>query len=328
LELYHLVRELQVLVGSRVDNVYDCDGFLFQFHKSGTGKLFLKISDKVLWLCASKPVVGEVSGLCSVLRKRLIGKKLVSVVQLGSERIVKFVFETREETYFVFVELFSNGNVVLTDGDTKILGAKEERAWKDREIRRGLKYILPPSKVNLFELDDIPFDEKSVASLGFGKLLAKEIFLRGGGMKGFKSLLSEPATAFNYAGELSPIRLVQFSSGKSYPSFCALIDSCLSSSVEDEKKERIRKSFESRRNKLLEVISAQSDSIDKFESRAVEFQRKGELIYEHYQELKDILDELNKVRSRFSLQDIRAKLKGHPKIKDLNPKTCDIIVEL
>jgi hypothetical protein len=28
-----------------------------------------------------------------------------------------------------------------------------------------------------------------------------------------------------------------------------------------------------------------------------------------------------------SLQEVKAKLKGHPKIKDLNPKTSDVVVE-
>ena len=66
----------------------------------------------------------------------------------------------------------------------------------------------------------------------------------------------------------------------------------------------------------------------KIEQAASDLQRKGELIYEHYQELQDILTELNKAKAKFSLQEIRKKLKGHPKIKDINPKTGDVVIEI
>lgn len=330
LELHYLVAELQSIVGSRVDNIYAPDGFLFQLHKSGVGKLFLRISNAVMWLSKSKPLVPEsVAGLCSILRHFLEGKKLVSVEQISSERVVRFTFETQKERFFLFVELFAGGNIVLVDATYRILGAVEERAWKDREIKRGLQYVLPPAKANLFELSEIPDDEKSIASLGFGKLLAKEIIARGGGLKGYHSLLKEKLSARAYDSELSPIRLAQFDvEGESFPSYCELIDSRLSTSIASQKEERVRKSFEAKKVKLQEVIDIQSKGIETQEKYAVEFQRKGELIYEHYQELKDILEELNKAKAKFSLQEIKAKLKGHAKIKDLNPKTSDVIVEL
>ena len=211
LELHFLVGELQVLVGSRLDNVYDG---LLQFHKSGVGKFFLRISDKALWL--SKKSFVECSGLCSVLRKFLKGKKMVALEQIGSERVVRFTFQTQKEIFLLFAEFFSNGNLILTDESKKILGAKEERAWKDREIRRGKIYVLPPARQNLFEIKVIPSDEKSLAALGFGRLLAKEIVARGGNLDAYKSILREKPCAFLYDGEMSPFRLVQFAEGQSF----------------------------------------------------------------------------------------------------------------
>ncbi len=46
LELHFLVKELQDIVGARVDKIYEPDGFLLQIHKSGAGKLFLRISGR------------------------------------------------------------------------------------------------------------------------------------------------------------------------------------------------------------------------------------------------------------------------------------------
>ncbi len=327
LELNFLVQELQSLVGARVDNIYEPDGFVFQFHRSGSGKLFLRVTDKVLWLSKSKPLAPEsVSGLCGALRRHLDGKKLTKLEQLGSERIVLLTFETQKEKCFVYVELFSKGNIILTDGVLRILGAKEERAWKDREIRRGLQYVPPPAKINLFEAKDLPKDEKSLATLGFGKLLAREIIERGD----TKSLFKEKISPRAYSdGELSAIKLIQYKEeGEKFQSFSELIDARLSTAVKDARVERIRKSFDAKKAKLQEVIDMQSKGISAQEKNAVELQRKGELIYEHYQELKDVLEELNKAKAKLSLQEMKAKLKGHAKIKDLNPKTSDVVIEL
>jgi predicted ribosome quality control (RQC) complex YloA/Tae2 family protein len=332
LELHFLVQELQVCVGARLQKVYESDGLLLQFHKSGVGKFLLRVTDKVLWLSASRPAAETISGVVAKLRKVLEGKKLTALEQSGSERIVKFTFQTQKETFFLIVELFGKGNAVLTDVNNKILAAQEERAWKDREIRRGIKYVAPPAKKNLFDLqeEDISTDEKKLARLGFGKLLAKEILVRGGDFKAYNSLLAEKPSPRMYSdGELSPVRLKQYDEkGKSFASFSELIDSKLGVAAEKQKEDRVKKLFEAKRAKLLEVIELQTRKIEDIEDRAANLQRKGELVYEHYQELKEILDGLNKLKLTYSLQEIRKKVKGHAKIKDVNPKTGDIILEI
>jgi predicted ribosome quality control (RQC) complex YloA/Tae2 family protein len=331
LELGFLVQELQDIVGSRVDKIYEPDGFLLQIHKSGAGKLFLRITGNAIWVAKEKPEAPEkFSGLCSSMRRFLEGKKITKIEQLGSERIVQMSFETQKETFYLFIELFQNGNIILTDAARKILGAKEERAWKDREIKRGLNYQPPPPKKNLFELKSLPSDEKELAQFGFGKLLAKEIIARGGDISAYKSLLKEKLSPRAYAdGELSPIKLVQHSEeGHQHKTFSELLDAKLTAAMQAHKISGAQKAFEAKKAKLLEVINMQSKNIAAMEKEAVELQRKGELIYEHYQELKDILEELNKAKIKFSLQEMKSKLKGHAKIKDLNPKTSDVIVEL
>ena len=333
LELHFLVQEVQPCVGARVDKIYEPDGFLFQLHKSGAGKIFLRITNKVLWLSKEKLLAPEsISGLCGALRRYLEGKKLTKIEQLGSERILSFVFQTQKETFYLFVELFSNGNIILTDENKKILAAKEERAWKDREIKRGIAYVPPPAKKNLFELEevDIVHDEKMLAGLGFGKLLAREIIVRGGDFKAYQSVLKEKLSPRAYSdGELSSIKLMQYKEdGETFSSFSELINCRLSQSLQLQKEAVVKQSFEAKRSKINEVIELQTRNIGALEKQAVESQRKGELIYEHYQELKDLLDELNKLKALYSLQEIKAKLKGHPKIKDVNPKTSDVIVEI
>jgi len=333
LELHFLVDELQDIVGARVDKIYEPDSFLLQIHKSGAGKSFVRISSNVIWRAKEKPAAPETfSGLCGSMRRFLEGKKIAKIEQLGSERIVQITFETQKETFYLFVELFQNGNIILTDAARKILGAKEERAWKDREIKRGLNYVAPPAKKDLFELKavDILAEEKALASVGFGRLLAREIIARGGDFKAYQSLLKEKPSPRAYSdGELSAIKLAQYSEdGTPFSSFSELIDAKLPHVLLAKKVSGVQKAFESKKSKLQEIIDMQSKNISSLETDAIELQRKGELIYEHYQELKDLLEELNKIKAKFSLQDMKAKLKDHAKIKDLNPKTSDVVVDI
>ncbi len=327
LELHFLVDELQVCVGARANRIYEPDGVLFQFHKSGVGKYFLRIMPNVLWLADSKPKAPDnLSRLCGSLRKYLEGKKLTKIEQLGSERIVQLTFETLKEKFFLFVELFSNGNIVLTDDNKKIIIAKDEREWKDRTIKRGVQYVFPPSKDDLFSLKSIPGDESKIARLGFGKLLAREIVARGGDFKAYRSLVTEKSNPVLYSdGELSPIVLKQYDEvGTRFSSFSELINSRIVQPVSAP----VDKAFLAKRKKILEVLSLQMKSVSSLEGKAAELQVKGDFIYEHYQELQDVLNEFEKAKAKLSLQDMKKKLTGHPKIKDFNPKTGDIVIEL
>lgn len=326
LELRHMVGELQVLVGARLNKVYEPDGVLLQFHKSGEGKFLLRIHENLLWLTARKPEMPErISGFCAKVRKHLVGKKVEELVQVGSERIVRFRFETQKETYFLFVELFGKGNVVLTDAALKILAATEEHTWKDREVRRGVVYELPPQKESLFELEALPSKEKELAMLGLGKLLAKEVLARGGGLEAYRDVLAAPFSPRRYAdGTLSPIKLEQYGEqGKKADSFSALIDDAfMREQGAEEAKPAALSRLEKKRKKVLDVIKMQEQAARSLEKKADEAQRKGELVYEHFQELQEVLDAVKEKKSASGVSS------GHVKAKRFTAKTGDVSVEI
>ena len=94
------------------------------------------------------------------------------------------------------------------------------------------------------------------------------------------------------------------------------------------KESRKKQALQAQKEKIQNATELQEKSMRKAEQDALEQQRKGETIYEHYQELKEILEEINKARKKFSLQEIKEKLKGHAVIKDVNPKSGEIVVEI
>lgn len=82
------------------------------------------------------------SGFVTRLRKYLKSRRVTSVTQVGTDRIIEIQFS--DGYYRLFLEFYAAGNIVLTDNDLKILalfrmvheGADQE------ELRVGLTYLL------------------------------------------------------------------------------------------------------------------------------------------------------------------------------------------
>ena len=70
------------------------------------------------------------------------------------------------------------------------------------------------------------------------------------------------------------------------------------------------------------------EMIEGLERSSEENKRKGEFIYENYEQIKNILTEIIKAKEKFSWKDIKEKLKGHKVIKQVNEKEGKITVEL
>lgn len=324
LDIHHLVKELQTCLGARINRAHDADGILLQLHKTGAGKQFIMLTGKMLWMTATKQPTETCAGFCQLLRKYIEGKKITAIEQVGSERIIKITLATQTDTFHLIAELFSTGNIILTDKDDVILGATDERDWKDRSIQKKEPYKAPPARKDLLSLsaEDIVNDEKKLASMGFGKTLAKEVVVRGGNYQAYKSILSEKTQAREYSdGELSPIKLQQYSEeGTPYESFSALIDARLGSTREEGKRQELRRAFDQQKEKLLEVINMQLASLDKLEGKARDNQAIGEYLYQHYVDIEALLKELKGKKAE--------EIKKHPKVVSYDPKTQDVIVEL
>ena len=147
LEIKQITKELQELKGARIDKIYQPDGFLIRTHKTGQGKKMIKIEPNKIWITQKKPEMPtKIPHFCTKLRKELEGKKITQIKQLNNERIIQFTLETQKEKKHLIIELFANGNLIITDSENKIICAQEERAWKDRTIKKGQTYKLPPAK--------------------------------------------------------------------------------------------------------------------------------------------------------------------------------------
>lgn len=153
--------------------------------------------------------------LCMMLRKRLVGANLISVEQIGNDRILIFTFDGTTEIgdrtkYYLICEIMAQkSNIILLDENKRILDALkriDESKSSVREILPGLYYELPPmlSKCDLFtdSAEEITAEilEKSSKMLskavldtvgGISPIIAREIAYRAVFSDKQVSLLSE-----------------------------------------------------------------------------------------------------------------------------------------
>jgi predicted ribosome quality control (RQC) complex YloA/Tae2 family protein len=123
------VRELQPsIVGAHLQNIYDINPrtFLFKFTKKDT-KILLLLESGVrihsTQFDRENPNVLP-SAFAAKLRKHLRERRLTKFEQLGFDRIVHFEFghdNRPEQTFHLFLELYSMGNVILTDYSMKVI---------------------------------------------------------------------------------------------------------------------------------------------------------------------------------------------------------------
>jgi len=127
------------------------------------------------------------------LRKYLRDAWLRTVEQCEFERIVTFTFQAKDSIWRLILELFGEGNIILTGENGLILQALVYKRMRDRDIVRGEAYTLPPSsgrnpfKTTKEEIagdlrgcGDVEIVRAVAHCLGMGGVYAEEILLRAG----------------------------------------------------------------------------------------------------------------------------------------------------
>jgi len=365
LDLYYLVKEFQSLICARVDKTYeqseDKKEFLFVFHKTGAGKLMLRVHlPSLAYLTEYKQAFPDTPpGFCMFLRKHLGTGRIKEVRQKGFDRILEIVFDTKEGVRILICELFSKGNMVLVDEDYKIKGLLESQNWEARTVRGGAKYEYPPAQAATPSLGEEQLKEiiqKSKMDLivkafavdfGLGGLYAEELCKRAGigndkkklddketkrVYAELKALFSQEIKANKVNDEIVPFYLTTGATERverfDYDSFNKALDDNLSVKAMSAAEDKVVKEKQTKQDKTRLVIDKQEQRLKELEQSIADNQRKGELIYEHYQEIKDILDSINLDRKKMNWEELKKKYKDNKLIKEINEKEGKIIVEI
>lgn len=140
------------LSGRRIVNIYWTGKYwLIKIH--GDDKKYLVI-DPSRRICVSsvEPRNKGIDKFSAYLRKYINGGFIKEINVINFERIVSMKISKGNAEYKLYVEIIPRGAAILADHDNTILYATKFMEMRDRSIKPGIKYVLPPGRVNIFEI--------------------------------------------------------------------------------------------------------------------------------------------------------------------------------
>lgn len=350
IELRAVVLELQHLVSGKIDQIYEQDDeFTFRIHARGK-EILCVMPGKYVYLKSDKPAMEQPGGFCMQLRKELSQARIASISQMGAQRIIAISFETKEAVYQLIIELFAKGNIILCENGV-IKGVLHQLRTSSRELFVGKEYVEPPLEHNIFEMsarDVTSILHKSTrdtvvtalaTDIGVGGLFAEEICARalidkkkspqqidGAAVHHtLRAVLDEVPRGYLYEnGICAPVRLKSASLFEELPTFNEAIEKLLIEFSDV----RVRAAHEALYNKKLErlhtILQQQEQKLHEIDSKADEFTRKGDMIYEKYADVKALLDAVDALRREKGWDGVKQFLAAKKMVAELKEKKVKV----
>ncbi|MGC8975279.1 MAG: ribosome rescue protein RqcH, partial [Thermoprotei archaeon] len=175
LDVAVIVKELNELISnSRIDNVFRIsdNSLLFRLVLKEGKHAHLVVEGGSRVSLTTHPSMGDSVGRVSLFRRYLREGIISGVTQHAFERIVVFEVKGREDLKLI-AELLPRGIIAVVNLSGGVLVSTKDLNTKDRSVRPGLPYVLPPvfpdiRKVNREEFLSLMRGEKEV-----GKALVK-----------------------------------------------------------------------------------------------------------------------------------------------------------
>ncbi len=152
LDIYAISKELQGLVGYRVENIYrESTGRFFLFKLKGKGQYrnpFLLIEPGIrLHLTEVKHSVPErPTEKIMVLRNHLKGAEVIGIRQIDFDRLIEITLIGKQQ-YKVYIEIFGNRpNFVVVGSQNQVISALWFKKMRHRDLLPGKEFELPPSR--------------------------------------------------------------------------------------------------------------------------------------------------------------------------------------
>lgn len=362
LDLTALTAELQSLLPLWVGKIYQYDNTKFGFRFNGEDKarhlFFIEIGRRAHRVPALPPAPKNPSGYSMYLRKFLDGGKILSVTQKSIERVVILEIGKGGGRLNLIIELFDEGNLIVTDEQFVIQNALKKRRFREREIVSGERYEI--EGVDLADLAREAFEEilrsqekdlvRAVAvGLMFGGVMAEELCLRAGVEKAFptqyltdeillrlydayRSIILEARSTTHPVidkGGCWPFPLAGSKGAVLYPTFSDALAAYYPLPKMEEKEEAKREVL----SREERIRRQQEGAILKFEEKIRDSERAAELIYENYPDIQQLIDILKAASEKLSWQDIEKLIKNanHPAAKmivSVNPADASVVVDL
>lgn len=331
-DILEMVKELQDIINMRVNTVYQIDHDL-RIKLFGKGRKDLVITKEAFYITRyPRKAPKTATSFAMLLRKYVKGMWLYEVRQVNFDRLVEFCFGYSGHIQYVLVaELFAKGNIILHDTN-EIIGVLRKEKWKDRILYPHQPYKYPPSRLSIdigfdtFEPLDITSEKDVAVTFNVGKLYAKEIFLRA------KSPSPEDVYEALHSFQKDPNIVV----GKDVVPYDLLVYkdcekqgfSTFSEAVDEFYKPAVEEVEEPDR-----IYQSQVEALEEFKIKKDSYKKCGDLIYEHYQLVDEVLTTLMEARKEYDWKDIVKRVKESDnvtaqKISDINYRNGTVTIDL
>jgi len=151
IELRYIVNNIKTVI----DNVYYVsnislitkNALILKFHHSQKNDVSLLVSSFGICITKYKYSIIEDNDSLKKIKTDLERSKLIDISVVSGERIVQFVFQSIQGMkYYLIVELFGHGNIIICNESQKILNILNPINVRHRVLKPGLKYFPPPSR--------------------------------------------------------------------------------------------------------------------------------------------------------------------------------------
>lgn len=355
IEMAMLVKEMNFLEKSRVSKIIQQDKkeLIFELYVPTKGKFFLRfLSPNFFYFSKNNVAKSEVLHFGSVLRSHLSNAVLLEILQPNFERILTLKFASKKGNYNLIFEMFSKGNIVLTDENNVVIQAAQAQRFSSRNIKSKELYAYPPAKVDARSISKSDFTKlmadstreslvKALAiDLGIGGIFAEELVMRcnldkdvkpdsvsaADAAKLYKQISSffdaklEPKVYFegDKLIDFSPYDLQYFSGLKSQnmPAF----SDCVEGYFKDFNPKATAGSRNIRKYELM--VESQESTIKQLEESISQSTKIGQAMYENYALINGILSDYKKTKSKSEL------FKKYPCIKKFDEKNAQLVIEI
>ncbi|MEK6874145.1 MAG: NFACT family protein [Nanoarchaeota archaeon] len=334
-DIHALVLELQELKSSRITKIIQHEAsFLFECYKTGSQALYFSIIlPNWAYLGQTKNITSiRPPQFCQYLRKHIKSGKILSIQQVESERIIKIGISTKQERYTLVIELFSKGNMILTNHKNMICSVLTTQTFKDRMLKQGVEYQYPPpakhSDFNHLITNTYETISRALAiDFGYGGGWAEEICVRAKINPQQKNInkedvehikkvideidhaLPEPWLVFSkdQVVDVTPIRFYKYANApmqrlKLFSEGIAILHNL--------SKEQKTSKLDSKINAISTIIDKQEEHHKELESQIYENTKTAEQLYNNYQGVKSLLNNLSEARKSMSWKEIKQKIKN------------------
>ena len=364
-DIYVLVSELQELLGSYIDKIYQPtrDELLIRINSKKTNKKEIIYTKNGELFCTTQKkfsVPQKPSTFAMTCRKYLLNGRITEISQHEFDRIIKIKIGKKEGEYSLIFELFKNGNIILTDPDDKIILPLITQQWAHRTIRSHRIYVPPPLQTDPFHLNKTQFQDVLKESkkdlvrtlavdINLSGTYAEEICFRADVDKNKKtSELTEESIKKIYVEFQKFLEI--FKEKKFAPSYVKkeqkivdILPVPFQSYIEGEfvetasfsrgleqficvQKPKKEKKYQKKIEKLQRQIVQQKQTLEGFKEKIVQKKIEGDLIYLNYQPCDELLNEITRLLQQKEKNDAIKNINIKDIVKSFDPISNELIV--